>query len=148
MTEQKPKKKGAGGRPKKEIDYALVEKLAHIHCTQEEIAEVLSVSVKTLQRNKEFCRIYKKGISSGKMSLRRQQWEAVERGNTTMLIWLGKQYLEQRDDADMNALKKEELALKKKELEKEKTGLATPDLAGFVEALKGDVQAVFDDEED
>lgn len=148
MAEKPTVKKGAGGRPKKVIDYELVEKLAHIHCTQEEIAEVLGVSVKTLQRNKEFCRIYKKGISSGKMSLRRQQWKAAERGNTTMLIWLGKQYLEQKDDADMNALKKEELAMKKKEMEKESSGLATPDLEGFVAALKADVRAVFDDEED
>ena len=30
--------------------------------TQEEIAEFLNISVRTLQRDDEFCRIYKKGI--------------------------------------------------------------------------------------
>ena len=93
------------GRPKKEIDYGLVEKLATIQCTQQEIANVLEVSTKTLQRDKEFCRIYKKGLEKGKMSLRRLQFKAAENGNATMLVWLGKQYLGQTDkqDISMNA---------------------------------------------
>lgn len=90
----------AAGRPKKEIDYALVEKLAHIHCTQEEIAEVLGVHRSTLLRNKRFCDIYKKGIQTGKISLRRMQWKTAESGNTGMQIWLGKQYLGQTDKID------------------------------------------------
>ena len=95
----------SGGRPKKKIDYDTVEKLANIMCTQEEIASYLDLSVRTLQRDKEFCRIYKKGIDKGRMSLRRQQYKAAESGNTTMQIWLGKQYLSQRDkhDTELNA---------------------------------------------
>ena len=50
-----------GGRPKAVIDYPLVEKLGQIQCTQEEIANILNISVRTLQRDEEFCRIYKKG---------------------------------------------------------------------------------------
>lgn len=86
-----------GGRPPKVIDYALVERLASIQCTQEEIANILEVSTKTLQRDEEFCLIYKKGLDNGRMSLRRYQWEAAKKGNTTMLVWLGKQYLGQSD---------------------------------------------------
>ncbi len=89
----------AGGRPKIPIDYALVEKLAEIQCTQTEIASVLGVSVKTLQRDDEFCRLYKKGLDDGRACLRRRQWAAANKGNTTMLIWLGKQYLGQKDKA-------------------------------------------------
>ncbi len=37
------------------------------------------------------------------MSLRRKQWRAAEEGNTTMLVWLGKQYLGQKDKSEMNA---------------------------------------------
>lgn len=94
-----------GGRPKIKLDYNLIEKLAYIQCTQEEIAKILGVSVDTLQRDDEFCGIYKKGIESGKSSLRRLQWKAAETGNSTMLVWLGKQYLGQRDkqEIDMNA---------------------------------------------
>ena len=84
------------GRPKKEIDYTAVEKLASIQCTQEEIANFLEVSVRTLQRDEEFCRIYKKGMDNGKMSLRRTQFKIAEK-NASMAIFLGKQYLGQRD---------------------------------------------------
>ena len=83
-------------RPKKEIDYPTVEKLASIQCTQEEIANFLDISVRTLQRDNEFCRIYKKGMDNGKMSLRRTQFKLAEK-NTSMAIFLGKQYLGQRD---------------------------------------------------
>lgn len=133
-------------RPKKVIDYSLVEKLAHIQCTQAEIAEVVDVSVKTLQRDREFRRIYEKGMHSGKMSLRRQQWKAAERGNTTMLIWLGKQYLNQKDDADLNEIRKQEMELKKLELQQRNAPPAAPDLSGFVAALKADIHEVFADE--
>lgn len=89
-------------RPKKEIDYTVVEKLASIQCTQEEIANFLEISVRTLQRDEEFCRIFKKGQDNGKMSLKRYQFKLAEK-NTAMAIWLGKQYLGQRDNIDVNA---------------------------------------------
>lgn len=87
-------------RPKKEIDYTAVEKLANIQCTQEEIASFLELSVRTLQRDEEFCRIYKKGQDNGKMSLRRMQYKLADK-NPTMAIWLGKQYLKQRDNIEV-----------------------------------------------
>ena len=90
------------GRPKKEIDYDMVEKLANIQCTQEEIASFLGVSVRTLQRDEEFCRIYKKGQENGKMSLRRIQYKLAEK-NTAMAIFLGKQYLGQRDNVEVQS---------------------------------------------
>lgn len=88
------------GRPKKEIDYDVVEKLANIQCTQEEIASFLNLSVRTLQRDEEFCRIYKKGQENGRMSLRRMQFKLAEK-NVTMAIWLGKQYLGQTDNVEV-----------------------------------------------
>lgn len=89
------------GRPKKKIDFELVEKLAYIQCTQEEIGSVLGITARTLQKSKEFLRIYKSGMENGKMSLRRLQWKAAEKGNNTMLIWLGKQYLGQADKQEL-----------------------------------------------
>ena len=84
------------GRPKKEIDMDLVERLANIQCTQEEIACVVGCSVDTLLRHPDFAIIYKKGKEAGKSSLRRTQWKLAQ-NNTTMAIWLGKQYLGQTD---------------------------------------------------
>lgn len=89
-----------GGRPKFDVDYEQVEKLAGLQCTQEEIASYLGCSVDTLQRDEKFCGIYKSGMDKGRMSLRRKQWQAANDGDKTMLVWLGKQYLGQRDKKD------------------------------------------------
>ena len=96
--------KKAVGRPKFEIDYDLVLELSTIMCTQEEIASVLGCNVSTLKRDEQFCTIYKNGIDKGKMSVRRNQWKLAEK-NVAMAIWLGKQYLGQKepekDDAEV-----------------------------------------------
>ena len=84
------------GRPKKEIDYDVVEKLAKFQCTQEEIASFLDISTRTLQRDEYFMELFNKGRESGKMSLRRIQWKHAEK-SVPMAIWLGKQYLGQKD---------------------------------------------------
>lgn len=92
-------------RPKKVIDYALVESLAKIQCTEAEISSILNISIRTLQKDSEFLRIYKKGLEDGRMSLRRIQFKLAER-STAMAIFLGKQYLGQTDDPqDMNEAK-------------------------------------------
>ena len=95
------------GRPKKtfsDAQWKQIENMASIHCTQEEICGVMSVDHKTFTRmlkehyNLDFSQFFKKYSASGKMSLRRAQFKAaVDKGNTAMLIWLGKQYLGQRD---------------------------------------------------
>ena len=87
-------------RPKFKIDYEMVEKLAGIQCTQQEIASFLGCSVDTLQRDEKFCGLYKKGQENGKMSLRRIQYKLAEK-NPTMAIFLGKQYLGQRDNIEV-----------------------------------------------
>lgn len=90
------------GRPKFKIDYNLVEKLAGIQCTQQEIASFLGCSVDTLQRDETFCGIYKRGQENGKMSLRRIQFKLAEK-NATMALWLGKQYLNQKDNMEVES---------------------------------------------
>jgi hypothetical protein len=83
------------GRPKKELDTDLIEKLASIFCTNQEISTIVGCHPDTLADN--FSEYLKKGRDKGKTSLRRMQWEKAQTGNTTMLIWLGKQMLGQRD---------------------------------------------------
>ena len=84
------------GRPKFKIDYEAVRKLASIMCTQHEIATFLGCDERTLQRDSEFCRVYKEGQENGKMSLRRMQFKLAEK-SYAMAIFLGKQYLGQKD---------------------------------------------------
>ena len=106
MTVSRTKKlkteKKKTGRPKFKIDYETVKKLASIMCTQEEIASFLECDVRTLQRDEEFCRIYKEGRENGKMSLRRKQWKLADK-SYAMAIFLGKQYLGQRDTVEYKA---------------------------------------------
>ena len=97
----KPKKNPVG-RPEIEIDYEKCKKLAQIMCTQSEIAAVLGVSLATLDHDPEFLRIHKEGMETGKASLRRMQWKSAEGGNVTSQIWLGKQYLGQRDKSEIS----------------------------------------------
>ena len=89
------------GRPRFIIDYDAVEKLAHIQCTYAEIASFLGCSEDKLKHDEEFKHHYKKGAEGGRMSLRRTQFKLAEK-NTTMAIWLGKQYLGQRDIIENN----------------------------------------------
>jgi hypothetical protein len=90
-----PENKNKGGRPKLEIDPELVYKLAVIHCSPKEIAQIVGCSADTIRGR--FSDILAKGRAEGKQSLRRKQMEVAMSGNTSMLIWLGKNILGQSD---------------------------------------------------
>lgn len=96
------------GRKLIEIDWKIVDNMCKIHCTQEEIASVLEVSIDTLtraskrERGMTFAELIKIKSKTGKASLRRYQWNQAKRGNTAILIWLGKQYLNQADTPPMD----------------------------------------------
>jgi hypothetical protein len=98
------------GRPKKPIDWTELDKLLAIHCTQSEVCAWLDISDETLnvrckkEKGMTFLEYSRQKTKVGKMSLRRRQYtKAVEEGNTTMLIWLGKQWLDQTDKAEYKA---------------------------------------------
>ena len=95
------------GRPRIEINWVEFDKLCKIQATLLEIAGWFDCSDDTIEnRVKEehgmlFSEYYKRHSSGGKISLRRAQFKAALGGNTTMLIWLGKQYLGQSDRQDV-----------------------------------------------
>lgn len=86
------------GRPPVQVDVKVLEGLAKISCTYAEMASVLGVSENTLERR--FGARIKEWAEHGKSSLRRAQWKSALGGDRTMLIWLGKQMLGQRDNRD------------------------------------------------
>lgn len=86
------------GRPKLQIDPERVLRLARWHCPYTEIAADVGCSVDTLERR--FADLIAKGREQGKRSLRRMQWKAARAGNVVMLIWLGKQYLNQTEKVE------------------------------------------------
>ena len=83
------------GRPKADIKPEQVAALARIGCTQEEIAAVLKCTPRTL-RNR-FKEEIQSGMDEMRASIRRWQYMKAKDGNVAMLIWLGKQYLGQKD---------------------------------------------------
>lgn len=88
---------------KKTVDWAQVDSLLGIHCTQEEICAVLDISEDTLTtRCKEdhrctFSEYSKTKRRVGRTSLRRRQYQVAMSGDRAMLIWLGKNWLKQSD---------------------------------------------------
>jgi len=129
-----------GGRPKKKLDYDLIARLSSIQCTQEEIALTLGVCRETLERDAEFCRIYKTKINEGKASLRRMQWQAANDGDKTMLVWLGKQYLSQSDKRGVKITGKDggavEIESPRERIERRMSGIAAK--IGTGENIEGD----------
>ena len=96
------------GRPLIKIDWEQVDKMCGLHCTGEEQASVLGIDYDTLNRackrenGKSFAEYFKQKSASGKMSLRRKQYTSAMDGNTTLLIWLGKNWLGQKDQAEVS----------------------------------------------
>lgn len=93
-----------------EIDWKQFEGLCRLHCTQEEICGILDISSDTLERackrkyKAKFAEVFRQKAAGGKMSLRRRQYQAAMSPNAspTMLIWLGKQWLGQKDKLEFN----------------------------------------------
>jgi hypothetical protein len=83
------------GRPRKQIDARKVEQLAMVGCSHEEISLITGIHRNTLERN--YSATIKAGTAKRNHSLRKMQYEAAKRGNVVMMIWLGKQWLNQRD---------------------------------------------------
>lgn len=112
------------GRPAKIVEdektLTAIAGLARIQCTHKEAADVLGVSRSTfttfLTHSKKAAEVWEMGGGQGCASLRRNQFKMSET-NATMAIWLGKQYLDQKDrkeveignPGDFDRMSKEEL---------------------------------------
>ena len=91
-------------RPKKyNLPTEKVEQLASFGCTNREIASYFECSESLL--SKSYSSFITKGRDKGKIRLRQLQYKAAERGNTSMLIWLGKQILGQTDKQEIEMIK-------------------------------------------
>jgi hypothetical protein len=99
-----------GGRPPKlvidEKTLETIDGLGKIQSTNEEAAAVLGVSRVTFEKflgdNKTAADAFQNAKGSGKTSLRRAQFKAALGGNATMLVWLGKQMLDQKDKSEID----------------------------------------------
>ena len=92
-------------RPRIEIDGEQFKKLCSIQCTLEEISSWFKCSEDTIERwckrelKMSFADAFKTWSADGKISLRRNQFRMAEH-NVSMAIWLGKQYLGQKESVE------------------------------------------------
>ena len=91
-------------RPKKyNIDTNEVEKLAGYGCTNIEIANFFGCSSDLIE--KSYSEFLTKGRADLKKRLRKAQIDTAVAGNPTMLVWLGKQMLNQTDRQEIEHIR-------------------------------------------
>lgn len=95
------------GPEKIEVDISRVRELARFMYAEDEIAVALGMSWSTFKTRKsekpEIQIAIDEGKANGRRSLRSKQLETAMGGNVAMLIWLGKQYLEQNDKTQLGS---------------------------------------------
>lgn len=86
--------------PKQKVKLQDIEKLAMLQCTHREAAGFLDLRLhefkKLLRKNLQVAEAWERGQQMGLVSLRRKQM-ALASHNATMAIFMGKQYLGQKD---------------------------------------------------
>jgi hypothetical protein len=93
-------KRPQAGRKPVNIDLEQVEKLAAIQCTEAEIASVIGVSIRTIERRKQqpdFADAMERGKARGRVSLRRNLWSLANKGQPAANIFLAKNLLGYKD---------------------------------------------------
>jgi hypothetical protein len=91
------------GRPPKSLDLEELKRIARTGATHVEMAARLGMSEDTLQRrlqDPEVRALVDEAQAEVKISLRAKQVQLALAGDRTMLIWLGKQWLGQKDRLD------------------------------------------------
>jgi hypothetical protein len=102
-----PATKKATRSPFVRVSSELIRRFGCVGMSNEEMAYILGANLVDVRRQMEtdpatgsqtpFALAYHRGLSSLKQAVRRKQIQMAMRGNFTMLIWLGKQLLGQRE---------------------------------------------------
>lgn len=94
------------GRPEREFDQKIFENLCFVQSPKDEMEFILHTDQRVINKwclrvyDEDFDTVYKRFSSGGKASLRRDQFR-MAKSNASMAIWLGKQYLGQKDIPDI-----------------------------------------------
>jgi hypothetical protein len=99
----------AVGRPNLSIDWEEVDRHLEAGCSGAEVASIVGVSPDTLyrrcqtERGANFSVILQQKKAKGEAMLKVRQFSEAMKGDRSMLIWLGKQRLGQRDRQEVVA---------------------------------------------
>lgn len=80
------------------LDTDDIRELASEGNTMSDIATLLGVSDSVISTNDEYKQAYEMGLCDMRATLRHAQFQSAKSGNTTMLVWLGKVVLGQREE--------------------------------------------------
>ena len=109
--------------------------LASFGCSFFEIAKYFACDESIIR--KKFRDVYEQGRQDLKLKLRQAQLKsALEHGSQALLIWLGKNYLNQSDKADTDAVNNLENVLKSCGFEDNKIGKTSSEQEEVVELLR------------
>jgi AraC-like DNA-binding protein len=101
------------------IDPKVVEGMVMVGATTEEVADFIGCSRDTIERR--FQSLLNKTRANSRLRLRQAQYKAALAGDRTMLVWLGKVMLGQKETTvtetrDVTKLTDDELAAERKKL--------------------------------
>ena len=85
-------------KQKIELDLDDIRELASEGNTIEDISTLLGVSTSAIANNEEYKQAYELGLCDMRAMLRHSQFQSAKSGNTSMLIFLGKVLLGQREE--------------------------------------------------
>jgi hypothetical protein len=104
--EQQTKPKNKMGRPKIEINQTVFDTVIQLPLTKADIAGCCAVSEDTIERyvksrfETTFAVLHEQKKHTFRKNILGKQYEMAMKGDRTLLIWLGKQYLNQADKVE------------------------------------------------
>lgn len=105
MEEEEKRKRGRPKGTEKLIDIEELKRWARAGATIQEAAQRLGISDVTLDNRlarPKYRNAWKSAQAELKISLRSKQVQMALAGNVTMLVWLGKQFLGQKDKQEIS----------------------------------------------
>lgn len=106
-------------RPKKEMDHKTFDTAIQLPLIKADLAKLMGCSERHIDNyvkerfGESFCVIQDQNRQNFRKNILGKQYELAMKGNTALLIWLGKQYLDQRENVE-TSVKADNLVLKLK----------------------------------
>ena len=144
MSEKRKSVRKVSPKRKSRVNREKVEMLSSFGCTIMEIAKFFIVDESVIR--KDYVEEVRRGKEQMKLRLRQLQWKFAEQGNTSLLIFLGKNYLNQTDKQQLDMTGNLEAVLKECGFEERDIGkkdTESPEVLGS-DRIQADQESISD----
>ena len=144
MPEKRKSARKVSPKRKSRVNRDKVEMLSSFGCTIMEIAKFFIVDESLIR--KYYADEVRRGKEQMKLRLRQLQWKFAEQGNTSLLIFLGKNYLNQTDKQQLDMTGNLEAVLKECGFEERDIGkkdTESPEVLGS-DRIQADQESISD----